>query len=482
MRSSKKPWLLVAGGFLIPLALYASSKENGMYHFVDGQKIITQEVNDNFQHLAGLINTTDNSAAILVDEATGIVRIRTTKPNFSLQIGDESNVAESTPDTLSLGGTFSNIAGANAKLRVWNYDNNYMGLGASLNQLDYLVSSPYFDHAFYVASKEVLRIKNNGNVGIGTDSPQFKLQVGGDTSTGTSAPDTISLGGTYSISAGANPKLRIWNRNGDHAGFGVSGLQLDYIASPTNFDHVFYVASKELMRIKSSGNIGVGTTKPLNLLHLSGGDGAARIRFEDLDNHTWIMGSDGKDSFVLSDDSAGGATRFRIDGTGNVGIGTSSPAYKLEVNGTFHATTVSVMGDVIANDYLTNSDARLKTDILPLENASEGISCLQGVTYRWSDPDSPQELQLGLIAQEVERCFPEVVTTDSSGYKSVSYARLVAPLIESAKEQQALNVAQQREITRLKAEQAASNAQLRAELSATNARLERLEALLSARR
>lgn len=63
-----------------------------------------------------------------------------------------------------------------------------------------------------------------------------------------------------------------------------------------------------------------------------------------------------------------------------------------------------------------------------------------------------------------------------------SYARLVAPLIENAKAQQALNVAQQRELTRLKAEQAASNARLHTELSATNARLARLEALLNSLR
>lgn len=186
-------------------------------------------------------------------------------------------------------------------------------------------------------------------------------------------------------------------------------------------------------------------------------------------------------------------------GEGNVGIGTTSPTARLhvagivKVDGSLKADGgVSVVGDVISDDYLYNSDARLKTDILPLENASEGIACLEGVTYRWSDPMAPQELQVGLIAQDVERCFPEVVTTGPNGYKSVSYARLVAPLIENAKEQQQMSDLQQRLLVSQQqklaaqqqtlAAQAHELARLRSEQAVTNARLARLEALLNTRR
>ena len=163
----------------------------------------------------------------------------------------------------------------------------------------------------------------------------------------------------------------------------------------------------------------------------------------------------------------------------NVGIGTTSPSYKLDV-----------AGPIRVENTVYSSDLRLKTDVLPLENAVEGIACLQGVTYRWKagsghPPEAPQELQLGLIAQEVEACFPEVVFTDPDGYKSVSYARLVVPLIENAKQQQNLSASlrafvdsQQHEIVSLRADLAAT----RSELAATNARLARLEALLDARR
>ena len=66
---------------------------------------------------------------------------------------------------------------------------------------------------------------------------------------------------------------------------------------------------------------------------------------------------------------------------------------------------------------------------------------MRGVYYYW-DLDNPdvQEIdsskQIGMIAQEVEKILPELVNTDSDGYKSVEYSRVVAVLIEAMKEQQ----------------------------------------------
>lgn len=239
------------------------------------------------------------------------------------------------------------------------------------------------------------------------------------------------------------------------------------------------------MRINGDkGHVGIGTTSPGARLEVSDTDGGLRITGTRGAGHTFSFDNSGSDAqnfqlydrtsnrrLVLFSDtlgyefSTGGTIKVAIDVNGNVGIGTTTPSQRLHV-----------MGKVTADDYLFNSDLRLKTDVLPLETASEGIACLQGVTYRWSDraadrPEADDDLQIGLIAQDVERCFPEVVTTAPDGYKSVSYARLVVPLIESAKEQR-------REIARLKAEQSAS----RAALAATNIRLARLEALLQARR
>lgn len=91
------------------------------------------------------------------------------------------------------------------------------------------------------------------------------------------------------------------------------------------------------------------------------------------------------------------------------------------------------------NGYLTgtlsqNSDRRLKTNIQPFKNSLGKVNSLQGYHYNWEDKTKDQTLQTGLIAQEVEQVFPELVSTNKDGYKSVNYIGLVPHLIESVKE------------------------------------------------
>lgn len=89
---------------------------------------------------------------------------------------------------------------------------------------------------------------------------------------------------------------------------------------------------------------------------------------------------------------------------------------------------------------MTGSDERFKKEIETIKNASESISELRGVTYFLRKDEFPDykfndRLQYGLIAQEVEKVFPELVTTMDDGYKSVQYANIVSILIEGFKEQ-----------------------------------------------
>ncbi|NCN22525.1 tail fiber domain-containing protein, partial [Candidatus Falkowbacteria bacterium] len=109
---------------------------------------------------------------------------------------------------------------------------------------------------------------------------------------------------------------------------------------------------------------------------------------------------------------------------GNVGIGTSAPVYKLEVVGT---------SGIAAAAFVYNSDRNLKSDIKQLDNALEKIMALDGVSFKWKANGSSS---VGLIAQDVEKVFPELVTGEE-GRKGVQYGNLVAPLIEAIKEQQA---------------------------------------------
>jgi hypothetical protein len=102
----------------------------------------------------------------------------------------------------------------------------------------------------------------SGSVGIGTTNPLFRLQLGNQTSTSTATPETISLGGTFSSTAGANPKLRLWTDGSTMFGLGVSTGQLDYTISGAGGSHVWYLAGSEVSRINSSGMSVTGSILP----------------------------------------------------------------------------------------------------------------------------------------------------------------------------------------------------------------------------
>lgn len=95
--------------------------------------------------------------------------------------------------------------------------------------------------------------------------------------------------------------------------------------------------------------------------------------------------------------------------------------------------SITVTGAVNAASFMYTSDRGLKKDINPINNSLQRILSLEGVEFKWKDSD---DLNIGLIAQDVEKVFPEIVHTSNSGIKSVEYGNIVAPLIEAIKEQQ----------------------------------------------
>lgn len=102
-----------------------------------------------------------------------------------------------------------------------------------------------------------------------------------------------------------------------------------------------------------------------------------------------------------------------------------------------------VGGDIQCDDLTEISDQRFKKDIHQIEGSIEKLMKISGVSYmpvqrihKGEDvvKEVVQKTRIGLIAQDVETVFPEAVFTDSKGYKSLSYTRLIAPLIEAVKE------------------------------------------------
>ena len=100
------------------------------------------------------------------------------------------------------------------------------------------------------------------------------------------------------------------------------------------------------------------------------------------------------------------------------------------------AKALQVGGDVVA---YASSDERLKDNIQNIENPIEKVQSLKGVTWDWNDnADEVQQSlpNVGVIAQDVEKVLPQLVTDRDNGFKGVDYAKLTGLLIEAVKDQQ----------------------------------------------
>ena len=115
------------------------------------------------------------------------------------------------------------------------------------------------------------------------------------------------------------------------------------------------------------------------------------------------------------------------------------------------AGNVFASGDVYANNISTPSDQRLKENIRPLEsNTLDKLSKIRAVRYQFKDQETRRQgEQIGLIAQEVQKQFPELVSSGSGEYLSVSYNHFTAVLLKGLQEQQKQLEEKDREIREL---------------------------------
>jgi hypothetical protein len=98
----------------------------------------------------------------------------------------------------------------------------------------------------------------------------------------------------------------------------------------------------------------------------------------------------------------------------------------------------------------SSSDARLKQDIVGLTYGLKDLSALRPVAFKWKDPSRGDGRNIGFVAQEVRKVFPEVVNQDAkSGMLSINYPALVPVLVKSIQEQQAIIVQQEARIQAL---------------------------------
>jgi hypothetical protein len=245
---------------------------------------------------------------------------------------------------------------------------------------------------------------------------------------------------------------------------------LAMFASPTN------VGNSSLFD-NGTGSIGVGTSSPLDSLHVkfanTGGtatglavqntgnttssysgmlfydQNGAVAQFQGFNNVTHEyrinnVAAAGSINFML-----GSSSKFLVASSGNIGIGSASPAAKLQVAGDVRLGTSGTNGCVQAFDGspiggTCSSDRRLKQHIEPFGLMLDKIARLRPVSYDWNRSEHPDYQfgsgrTMGLIAQEVEQVFPGMVAEDDRGYKAVNYSQLPLMLLQAIRELKAEN-------------------------------------------
>lgn len=157
------------------------------------------------------------------------------------------------------------------------------------------------------------------------------------------------------------------------------------------------------MTITNAGNVGIGTTTPADRLQITNGN----LRFTNTtDAKNWVLAYDAANDYFYIDEF--GFTRHVfIKNGGNVGLGRVPTTNRLEVNGSASKST--------AGDWLANSDRRIKTDVQPIENALDKLARVQLVSFKYTDEyrkehkDVADHRYFNVIAQEFAEIFPDFV-------------------------------------------------------------------------
>jgi len=374
-----------------------------------------------------------NSTERMRFSPSGNLGIGTTGPNSVLQIHNNVAYADNANNQLTL----SNGGYRNSEEGTLNTDNagmayyftNYNAGGKVYDRtLDIRVRGAgdgtfgagmirFFanDYSSGSAEREIMRIHGNGNVGIGTTSPNSVLQIHNNVAYADNANNqlTMSNGGYRNSEEGTlntdnagmafyftnyNAGGKWYDRTLDirvrGAGDGTFGAgMIRFFAN----DYTSGSAEREIMRIHGNGNVGIGVTSPAGLLSLknqipNGGNGNDPVNYtatsavngQAIINSYYVGNTDGGGPYPRYMDIAsvgspdgtngGGNIRFltnpvtanspavermRINSNGNIGIGTINPDTKLAVRGTIHSTEVKVDLSVPVPDYVFKPDYKL---------------------------------------------------------------------------------------------------------------------------
>ncbi|MFH1726465.1 MAG: tail fiber domain-containing protein [Elusimicrobiota bacterium] len=406
---------------------------------------------------------------MVLESNIGPFTIQTTHPDGDIILASDRNTVipdgsvgigtASPTKKLDVAGTVKAAAFNLGGDEITSWPSGGGGVGGS-GTADYL---PKFTGAETLGDSAIF--ESGGNVGIGTTGPNAPLHV--------QSSSVAQLLHLYREGGGVKSSyLYIGSAGGNDwkIGKNVTTETGSPFQIATHTDNVFFHIDS------SNGNVGVGTTSPLKRLHVDGDMYLGRYGSNDFgllnigsaattDIKTGIYIRGTNEYFIRMDQATGSdlywelgvgpvdkifkirgqndsTPRLVIAPSGNVGIDTASPAYKLDVaDGDVNVSGgYRDSGNCIAGS--CSSDSRLKTGVAPLSGSLEKIARLEPVSFEFIDSALGSGTQYGLVAQDVEKVFPDWVVAGDDGYKRIHYGlQIQMHLIEAVKELRARNEA-----------------------------------------